>query len=50
VTILGELAQILHVNFDDSGFPGAANDAVVQRPGKKLRKYGYEIETHQLSV
>jgi len=40
VPVLGEFAQILHVNLRNSGFPGTPHDTVVQRPSEEFRENG----------
>jgi hypothetical protein len=46
MAILGEFAEILDVNLDETRFSGAAEDAVVQRANEELRKNRDEIEAH----
>src|SRR6266849_1150096 len=48
--ILGEHSQVLHMDLDQAGFSSAAQNAMVQRPHKKLRENRDEIEAHLLLV
>src|SRR5437899_7912653 len=45
VTILGKLAQVLHVDLYQAAFLRPAHDAVVQRPREKLGENGDEVES-----
>ncbi len=48
--ILGKHSQVLHMDLDQAGFSRAAQNAMVQRPHKKLRENRDEIEAHLLLV
>src|SRR5512133_314031 len=44
--IRGKTPDIVNKNFNQSLFPGPANDRLIKRPGKHRRKYGKYIYTH----
>jgi hypothetical protein len=47
VAILRKHAQVLHMDFDKARLSSAPKNAVIQRPGKKFRKNGNQIEAHR---
>jgi len=46
MAVVGEGAEVLHVNMCDSRFARAAHDSMFKRPGEKLRKYSDKVKTH----
>jgi hypothetical protein len=47
VAILGEYAQILHVDVDQARLASPPQNAVIQRPSKKFWENGNQIEAHR---
>jgi hypothetical protein len=45
--ILGKHPQVLYVNLDEACLASAPENTVIQRPGKKFRKNGNQIEAHR---
>ena len=46
VAIFGKVAQVLHVNFDDSRFARAADNPVIERTVEELGENRNQIEAH----
>ena len=50
MTVVGEFAQIVHADFDQTGFAGAAEDAEIERPVEEFGENGHQVEAHAKSV
>ena len=46
MAVVGEIAQVVDVRFDQACFAGAANDAVVERAGEEFGEDCDEVEAH----
>jgi hypothetical protein len=47
---VGKRAQIVDSDVDESGFTGAADDAVIERPAEEFGENRDDIEAHGQSV
>jgi hypothetical protein len=46
MTVMREIAQIVHAHVDQVSFASAPHNSIVQRTSKELRKNGNDIELH----
>ena len=47
VTVVREIAQIVHTSVDEFGLARAAHNTVIQRSCEELRKYRDDVESHR---
>src|SRR5215470_14142700 len=47
VAVVGKLAQIVDMRFDEARFAGAPDDAEIERAGEKFGEDGDEVEAHR---
>jgi hypothetical protein len=46
MAVVGKVAQVNYLNFDQPRFASAPDNAVLQRTAKKFRKNGYDLKLH----
>src|SRR5581483_2287640 len=47
VAVVGEVAQVNHLDLHQTSLAGAPKDAMLQRPAKEVGKNGYDLELHE---
>jgi hypothetical protein len=45
--IAGKRPQIVNLNLHQPGFTRPANNSVIERPAKKIREDGYDVNLHR---